>query len=200
MYSCACFMFSPCVLVSSWRPYLDEAHPNGTHLGKLIDGLKAVVDWLGQKLSKLLVVENLEATSTGDLADSGGVEAVVVITVTALDKNAGVTEALCVHLPAHIVQVHSWSTETDNWWSAHSKTTRTKWPTCLFCCATVHWSYLCRCACGCSQLSSYGWRWTAVRGRSGSCCLRGQWSHPPAHWSTRRGKPHLHDCWVHSRQ
>lgn len=67
-----------------------------------------MVDWLRQKLSKLLVVENLEATSTGDLADSSGVEAVVVITVTALDKNAGVTEALCVHLPSYIVQVHSW--------------------------------------------------------------------------------------------
>lgn len=90
-------------------PALDKAHPNGTHLGKLIDGLKAVVDRLGQKLSKLLVVENLQAASTGDLADSGGVEAVVVITVTALDKNAGVTEALCVHFPSHVVQVHSFA-------------------------------------------------------------------------------------------
>lgn len=66
-----------------------------------------MVDRLGQKLSKLLVVENLEATSTGDLADSGGVEAMMVITVTALDKDAGVTEALCVHLSSHIVQVDS---------------------------------------------------------------------------------------------
>lgn len=66
-----------------------------------------MVNRLGQKLSKLLVVENLEATSTGDLADSGGVEAVMVITVTALDKDAGVTEALCVHLSSHIVQVYS---------------------------------------------------------------------------------------------
>lgn len=66
-----------------------------------------MVDWLRQKLRKLLVVENLEAASTGDLADSGGVEAVVVITVTALDKNAGIAEALRVHLPSHVVQVDS---------------------------------------------------------------------------------------------
>lgn len=93
------------------RPYLDKAHPNGTHLSELIDGLKAMIDWLGQKLSKLLVVEDFEATSTGNLADSCRVEAVVVITVTALDKNAGVTEALCIYLPSHIVQVHSCKTE-----------------------------------------------------------------------------------------
>lgn len=69
-----------------------------------------MVNRLSQKLSKLLVVENLQATSTGDLAHSGRVEAVVVITVTTLNKNAGVAEALCIHLPSHIVQVHSWTT------------------------------------------------------------------------------------------
>lgn len=90
-------------------PALDKAHPNGTHLGKLIDGLKAMVNRLSQKLSKLLVVENLQATSTGDLAHSGRVEAVVVITVTTLNKNAGVAEALRIHLPSHIVQVHSFA-------------------------------------------------------------------------------------------
>lgn len=67
-----------------------------------------MVDRLGQKLGELLVVEDLEATAAGDLADSGGVEAVVVVTVTALHKDAGVTEALCVHLPTNIVQVHPW--------------------------------------------------------------------------------------------
>lgn len=66
-----------------------------------------MVDRLSQKLSKLLIIEDLEATATWDLADRGGVEAVVVITVTALDKNAGVTEALCIHLATHIVQMHS---------------------------------------------------------------------------------------------
>lgn len=51
-------------------------------------------------------------------------EAVVVITVTALDKNTSVTEALCVYLPSHIVQVHSWLTET------RQQTVRTFKPQC----------------------------------------------------------------------
>lgn len=72
-----------------------------------------MVDRLGQQLSELLVVEDLEAASAGDLADGGGVEAVVVVTVTALDKDAGVAEAFCVHFPAHVVQVNPWTTETD---------------------------------------------------------------------------------------
>lgn len=62
-----------------------------------------MVDRLGQKLGKLLIVENLETTSAGDLADSGGVETMVVITVTTLNKNAGVTKALCVHLTSHVI-------------------------------------------------------------------------------------------------
>jgi len=107
LHGCAC----------AARPYLDEAHPDGAHLGELVHGLKAVVDRLGQKLSELLVVENLEAAPAGDLAHGGRVEAVVVIAVTALDENAGVTEALGVHLPSHVVQVHSW--ETDRILSGH---------------------------------------------------------------------------------
>lgn len=103
----------PVLLFNSW-PHLDKAHSDGTHLGELVNGLKAVVDWLGQKLSKLLVVENLKTTSTGDLADSSGVKAVVVVTVAALDKNAGVTKALSVNLPSYIVQVHSCVAQTTN--------------------------------------------------------------------------------------
>lgn len=72
-----------------------------------------MVDRLSQKLSKLLVVENLETTSTGDLTNSSGVKAMVVITVPTLDKDTGVTEALCIDFPSYIVQVHSW--ETENW-------------------------------------------------------------------------------------
>lgn len=67
-----------------------------------------MVDRLSQKLSKLLVVENLEATSTGDLTNSGGVKAMVVITVPTLDKNTGVTKALGIDFPSYVVQMHPW--------------------------------------------------------------------------------------------
>lgn len=40
-------------------PALYKAHANGTHLGKLVDGLKTVVDRLSEQLSKFLVVEDL---------------------------------------------------------------------------------------------------------------------------------------------
>lgn len=66
-----------------------------------------MVDRLGQKLRKLLIVENLETTAAGNLADGSGVEAMVVITVSALYKNACVTQALRVHLPSNVVQVYS---------------------------------------------------------------------------------------------
>ena len=68
-----------------------------------------MVDRLGQQLGELLVVEDLEAAAAGDLAHGGGVEPVVVVAVAALDEDAGVAEALCVHLAADVVQVHAWS-------------------------------------------------------------------------------------------
>ena len=45
-----------------------------------------------------LVVEYLEAAAGRDLADCGGVEAVVVVAVPGLDEHGGVGEALGVHL------------------------------------------------------------------------------------------------------
>lgn len=85
--------------------YLDKAHSDGAHLGELIDDLEAVVNGLGQELSKQLVVEDLEAAAAGDLAHCGGMEAVLEITVSALDKDAAVTQTLCVHFATHIVQM-----------------------------------------------------------------------------------------------
>ena len=64
-----------------------------------------MVDRLGQQLGELLVVEDLEAAAAGDLAHSGGVEAVVVVAVAALDEDAAVAEALGVNLPSHVVQM-----------------------------------------------------------------------------------------------
>lgn len=64
-----------------------------------------MVDRLSQKLSKLLIVKNLEAAAAGNLTDSGGVEAMVKVAVPALNEDAAVTKALGVHLPTNIVQM-----------------------------------------------------------------------------------------------
>lgn len=44
-------------------PAFDKAHTDGAHSGELIDGLKALIDRLSQKRSKLLVVEDLQVTA-----------------------------------------------------------------------------------------------------------------------------------------
>ena len=62
-------------------PALDEGHPYGAHLGQLVNCLEPVVHGLGEEGGELLVVEDLEAAARGDLADRGGVKAVMVITV-----------------------------------------------------------------------------------------------------------------------
>ena len=49
-------------------PSLDKRHPDGAHLGQLVHGLEPVVDGLGEQGGKLLVVEDLEATTRWDLA------------------------------------------------------------------------------------------------------------------------------------
>lgn len=90
-------------------PALHKAHTDGAHLGELVDGLEAVVDGLSQQLGELLVVEDLQAAATGDLTDGGGVEAMMVVAVSALYENAGVAEALGVDLSADIVEVHAFA-------------------------------------------------------------------------------------------
>lgn len=72
-------------------PTLYKTHPNSAHLCELIDSLKAMIDRLGKQLCKLLVVKDLEAAATGDLAYGSGVEAMVIVAISALYKNAGVT-------------------------------------------------------------------------------------------------------------
>lgn len=89
--------------------YLDKTHPDGAHLGEFIHHLKAVIYRLRQQLGKQLVVEDLEAASTRDLADGGGVEAVLVVTVPTLNENTAVAQTLCVHLASDVIQVHTYS-------------------------------------------------------------------------------------------
>lgn len=64
-----------------------------------------MVDGLCQQLCELLVVEDLQAAAAGDLTHGRGVEAVVVVTVTALDENAAIAQAFGVHFPADVVEV-----------------------------------------------------------------------------------------------
>lgn len=66
-----------------------------------------MIDRLGEQLSKFLIVEDLEAAATGDLADGGRVEAVVVVAIPALHENAGVTQTLSIHLSSNIIQVNT---------------------------------------------------------------------------------------------
>ena len=86
-------------------PPFHEAHPDGAHLGELVDHLEAVVDVLGEEGGELLVVEDLEGAARRDLADGGRVEAVPVVAVAALHEDAAVAEALGVDLTTHVVQV-----------------------------------------------------------------------------------------------
>lgn len=90
-------------------PTLYKTHANSAHLCELIDSLKAVVDRLSEQLSKLLIVEDLEAAAAGDLADGSGMEAMVVVAIPALHENAGVTQTLGVHLSSNIIQVNTFA-------------------------------------------------------------------------------------------
>ena len=62
-------------------PSLHEGHSDGAHLGQLVHCLEPVVDGLGEQGGELLVVEDLEAAARRDLADRGGMKAVMVIAV-----------------------------------------------------------------------------------------------------------------------
>ena len=93
-------------------PYLDKTHPDGAHLGQLVDDFKSVVHRLGEQLSEQLVVEDLEAAAAGDLADGGWVEAVLIVAVPALHEDAAVTHTLGIDLSPNVVQVHAWEAKT----------------------------------------------------------------------------------------
>lgn len=90
-------------------PALYEAHAYGTHLCKLVDGLKTMVHRLGQELSKLLVVKNFQATPARNLAHRSGVKSMMIVAVPALHKDATVTEAFRVHLPSNVIKMNSFS-------------------------------------------------------------------------------------------
>ena len=78
----------PMVLCS---PTLHKAHTYGAVFGQLVHCFVPMVDALGQQLSKLLIVEDLQRASGWDFAHRCGMEAMVVITIPALDKDGTVT-------------------------------------------------------------------------------------------------------------
>lgn len=88
-------------------PAFDKAHANGAHPGELVHSLKPLVDRLGEQGSKLLVVEDLQVTSWRNLADCGGVPAIALVTVGALDKDGAVAETLSKHFSSNVVQPYS---------------------------------------------------------------------------------------------
>lgn len=88
-------------------PTLHERHTNRTHLRQLVDSFETMINALGQQLCKLPVVEDLQRTSGRYLTHGGGVEPVVVITVSTLDEDGGVRQALCVNFSPDVVQMYS---------------------------------------------------------------------------------------------
>lgn len=88
-------------------PTLDKTQPHSTHLGQFIHGFKPLTDGLVEQRCELLIVEDAQTAARRDLADSGWMKAVMVVTVAALDKDAALTEALGKHLTSNIVEVYS---------------------------------------------------------------------------------------------
>ena len=71
-------------------PAFYKTHTDCTHLCELVDGLKAMVNRLAEELGELAVVEDLEGAAGRDLTDGGGVEVVMVVALTRLDKDAAI--------------------------------------------------------------------------------------------------------------
>lgn len=72
-------------------PALNKAHPDSAHFCQFIHRLETMVYRLGQQLSKLLVVEDLQAASAGYFTDSCWMESMMIVAVATLNKNAAVT-------------------------------------------------------------------------------------------------------------
>lgn len=87
--------------------YLYKTHTESAHLRKLIHCLKAMVHRLSQKLSKLLIIENFQTAATGDFADCGGMEPMMVVAVPTLHKNTAVTKAFSIHFPTNIIEMNT---------------------------------------------------------------------------------------------
>lgn len=88
-------------------PAFHKAHSYGAHLCEFIDCLESMVYRLRQKSCKFLVVENFETTSRRYFADCGWMEAMTVVAVATLYKDAAVAQAFCIYFTAYIIQMHT---------------------------------------------------------------------------------------------
>ena len=79
-------------------PTFHKTHAYRAHLGELVDGLKAVVNWLRQNRGKFLVVEDVECAARRDLANGARVETVATVAAATLYKYAAVAFAFGVDL------------------------------------------------------------------------------------------------------
>jgi hypothetical protein len=75
-------------------PTLHKAHPDRTHFGQLVHCLESMVDRLSKKSGKLLVIENLEAAAGRNLTHRGGMESMVVVTVSRLHEYSRITDRM----------------------------------------------------------------------------------------------------------
>ena len=84
-------------------PAFHEAHSYGTHFSEFINGFETVIDALTKKSSKFLIIEDLEATSGWNLAHCCRVEAMVIVTISTLNKYRAVAQALGEHFTTNII-------------------------------------------------------------------------------------------------
>lgn len=88
-------------------PTLDKTQPYSAHLGQFVDGFEPLTDGLVEQRRELLIVEDAQTAARRDLADGGWMEAVMVVAVAALDKDAALTETLGKHLTSDVEEVYS---------------------------------------------------------------------------------------------
>jgi len=54
-----------------------------------------------------LIIKNLQTAATGDFADCGGMEPMMVVAVTTLYKNTAVTKTFSIYFPTNIIEMNT---------------------------------------------------------------------------------------------
>lgn len=90
-------------------PAFHKTHSNHTHLCQTIDCLEALVDWLGQQLRELLIIEDFQVASGRNFAHCWRMPSVSSITIWTLNKYTTIAETLCKYLSSNVIQPHAFS-------------------------------------------------------------------------------------------